>query len=125
MHKEIAEKLVTALRSGDYIQGTDALRTADDKFCCLGVLCEIAMKEGVIPEWTDETVLGKIIYSAAGQTGILPLPVKEWAGMKSNNGSYKTGADSDEADACLSYDNDNGSTFSEIADFIEKRYAEL
>lgn len=31
-----------ALRSGDYQKGQGALRTSNGKYCCLGVLCEIA-----------------------------------------------------------------------------------
>lgn len=31
---------LTALRSGKYQQGRNMLRSGDDRFCCLGVLCE-------------------------------------------------------------------------------------
>lgn len=37
---ETRKEWVAALRSGDYKQGNNWLR-ADDKYCCLGVLCEI------------------------------------------------------------------------------------
>jgi hypothetical protein len=33
---------VKALRSGKYKQGTKVLRSADNAFCCLGVLCAVA-----------------------------------------------------------------------------------
>lgn len=41
MKKEIADKWVAALRSGKYKQGRQYLRTFEDNYCCLGVLCEI------------------------------------------------------------------------------------
>lgn len=44
MNQEIKKRWVAALRSGDYKQGTGALRNADNKFCCLGVLCDLHSK---------------------------------------------------------------------------------
>ena len=41
MDTQIKEKWVTALRSGKYRQGHGQLRSEDDKFCCLGVLCVV------------------------------------------------------------------------------------
>jgi hypothetical protein len=44
MEAELKKKWVDALRSGKYPQGQRHLRTAgaEAKFCCLGVLCEVA-----------------------------------------------------------------------------------
>lgn len=47
MKKEIADKWVAALRSGNYKQTTGMLNRNNESFCCLGVLCEIAIKDGV------------------------------------------------------------------------------
>jgi len=50
MEQKIKEKWIAALRSGNYEQGQGALRRADvtgDKYCCLGVLCEIVLDEGI------------------------------------------------------------------------------
>lgn len=43
MNRALKEKWLKALRSGKYKQGTRLLRYGDDgdKFCCLGVLCDI------------------------------------------------------------------------------------
>jgi hypothetical protein len=41
MKRSIAKLWAAALRSGDYKQGVGKLRTADDRFCCLGVLCNL------------------------------------------------------------------------------------
>jgi hypothetical protein len=40
MKKEIRDRWVTALRSGEYEQGRHDLRRGDE-FCCLGVLCDV------------------------------------------------------------------------------------
>lgn len=41
MDRELRERWVAALRSGKYEQGAGCLRTKEDKFCCLGVLCDL------------------------------------------------------------------------------------
>ena len=46
MHQEVKQQWVTALRSGEYAQGNGHLRK-DDEYCCLGVLCDIAVKAAV------------------------------------------------------------------------------
>lgn len=38
---EIKKEWVSALRSGKFLQGSDNLRSVDNEYCCLGVLCEI------------------------------------------------------------------------------------
>lgn len=41
MDAELKKKWLVALRSGDYMQGNDVLRTKADGYCCLGVLCNV------------------------------------------------------------------------------------
>lgn len=41
MKKELRDKWVAALRSGEYKQVVGSLKT-NDGYCCLGVLCEVA-----------------------------------------------------------------------------------
>jgi len=41
---ELKNKWLAALRSGDYVQGNTFL-LKDGKYCCLGVLCELAAKD--------------------------------------------------------------------------------
>lgn len=48
MKKELKDKWVAALRSGKYEQGQNYLRTEKNKYCCLGVLCEVAGIEPVL-----------------------------------------------------------------------------
>ena len=128
MKKEIADELVTALRSGDYPQARSQLRTPDG-YCCLGVLCDIAYNEEVIDGWMEHVNPndGLTRYRIAGESGILPDSVQQWAGMKTDNGGYYLDNDDPEEEManCLAQDNDGGKTFAEIADFIEKRYMDL
>ena len=42
MKAELLNKWLEALRSGKYQQGRGTLRDADNKFCCLGVLLDVA-----------------------------------------------------------------------------------
>src|SRR3954466_4218538 len=50
LRPEVKEKWVAALRSGEYKQGRSYLHSqnpdGEDRFCCLGVLCELAVQEG-------------------------------------------------------------------------------
>lgn len=42
MNAELKAKWVAALRSGNYEQGWGLLRGVTDKYCCLGVACDIS-----------------------------------------------------------------------------------
>ena len=92
MNPEIKAKWVAALRSGEYKQGTCFLRKdypdryAPD-FCCLGVLCDIAAKEGII-DWEIQTWHGGETWYASSTKTLhdknserLPACVMEWAGL--------------------------------------------
>ena len=50
MKQEIKEKWVSALRSGEYKQGKEGLRIYNE-FCCLGVLCDLYIKETGVGFW--------------------------------------------------------------------------
>ena len=41
MKAEIKTEWVAALRSGEYTQGQGWLKSADGRYCCLGVLCTL------------------------------------------------------------------------------------
>jgi hypothetical protein len=94
MKPEIKAKWVEALRSGEYKQGKGLL-AEDNKFCCLGVLCEVS----------------GMPYDHV--RFFLPNEVKEWAGLDSRNPMLPTGD-------LLSDLNDNGKRFTTIANLIEK-----
>lgn len=126
MKKEVADKLVAALRSGEYKQTTKVLRD-DMGYCCLGVLCDLAIKEDITPGWVQRTnAYGDVSYQTNGVGGVLPIAVRKWADMDSDNGTFD---DVDEFEEpmrnALSMLNDEGKSFNEIADFIEGNYATL
>lgn len=82
MNKEIAEKWATALESGKYAQGVHALRNNREEYCCLGVLCELAVEAGII----EPAVKQGVIYEYAGSHAVLPPKVKQWAEMDTHVG---------------------------------------
>lgn len=83
-------------------------------FCCLGVLCEIAVEEGVVARRVHPRSVG---YGEQGNIGVLPVEVEVWAGLDSCDPSW---IDDELGRSTLSSRNDNGTPFAELADIIEK-----
>jgi hypothetical protein len=109
---EVIQEWVDALRSGQFQQGAGSLRTQYAQFCCLGVLCELASRKGIIepPEPNPED--HNWHYDGAG--AYLPDAVFEWAGLSGPNPRGTT--------QFLSHLNDQGEDFTFIANDIEERY---
>lgn len=88
MNPAIKEKWVNALRSGKYKQARNTLRNKKG-FCCLGVLCDIYLKEKK-KKW-DIAGKGLSYYGSKafddGQTTLLPEKVVKWSGLDSDNPS--------------------------------------
>lgn len=106
-----AKAWVAALRSGKYEQGRGYLKVGN-LFCCLGVACDIAVKNGVDIEVTDT--------SYDGETKVMPEVVTAWLGLRNEEGYYETRNDYNLlVGKRLTIDNDDGKTFEEIADIIE------
>jgi hypothetical protein len=87
MNADIRAKWTAALRSGEYQQGLTALRqyadvngrlTEQQEYCCLGVLCDLAEKEGVTSGTYDAE---HNWWSYDGRNDYLPESVREWAGL--------------------------------------------
>lgn len=90
-NRENMTKFVKALFSGEYEQGTGTLNLGG-KFCCLGVACDVALKDGL--ELTVETVGGKKCFCGAihvasdgrksydGEQSVLPQSVADWLGLE-------------------------------------------
>lgn len=121
MDKEIRAEWLKRLRSGEYKQGRATLKAeyADGvvKFCCLGVLCEIAAEQGVI-ERTTERTREVVFTSYDGDSAGLTGDVLSWACIEGMDalGRLSGGVIS------LSGMNDSGGrTFCEIADVIEEK----
>ena len=122
MNPEVKEKWVEALRSGEYKQGTNYLRSHNDRFCCLGVLCDIAEKEGIVEaerywEFDDEVEDDPFAnYSYDGTDTSLPIPVRIWAGLDPEEGWNPMLV----SDSCIQLNDSEGFTFEQIADEIEE-----
>jgi hypothetical protein len=154
---EIIKEWVDALRSGEYDQGQGCLtqyqdfnnakgefgeweRLAKPRFCCLGVLCDIAEKKGVV-QGVEVNNSNQKQYAGVG--GLPPQQVEEWAGVaewqvawpddvppptawapRCGDGCVLCDADTTKPKAIgLASLNDNhGWTFPQIADVIEKEW---
>lgn len=110
MDSTVKEKWVARLRElPNEVQGRSLLRNSDDKMCCLGVLTEIAVEEGVIPP-------GRLVndrYHYGTWTGVLPPEVVRWSEVSDVNpflGEHAAG-----------YWNDvEAKNFDEIANLVEE-----
>lgn len=111
MNERIKKLVVAALTSGEYTQSRHALRT-DSGYCCLGVICDLAAKEG-IGQWA-RVGSGWLFKDKDGNTrhDVLTPAVKKWAGIAMDNPDTSTGS--------LAHRNDRGATFGEIASAIEE-----
>lgn len=98
MNKDIKKQWVDALRSGKYKQGKTRLKTCHGEYCCLGVLCEILN----IPNQA-----GTYSYKNNSSIGSLPGPLR-----------FELEVSTDLLNK-LTNMNDGGSSFDEIADYIE------
>lgn len=81
MKKEVVQKWVEALESGEYAQGTGHLNK-NNTFCCLGVLCEIAAKGGVVLRLEEPSTIGAYCYGSSRSTAFLPTEVRMWLGVE-------------------------------------------
>ena len=107
MKREIAEEWVRRLESGNYQQGKGRLRTqtfeGDYRYCCLGILTEIAVEAGVTT-W-------KTLNDACYVSG----PVKEWAGCN-HNPVFSDG------NTAIHWNDSFGKSFVEIAAAVRETY---
>ena len=121
--EQVRDKWIDALRSGDFAQTTGVLTRvvaardgAPVGDCCLGVLCKLAVKHGVI-EAAVEDPDGCLEYGDSYRA-CLPTAVWDWAGLTNRWGDYGSGNG-------LAMENDRGATFEEIAAIIEAAPAGL
>lgn len=94
---------LAALRSGKYKQGRGRLRSADDKYCCLGIACEVAGMRA-------ELEMGRYIYYEPDSSDYhLAYLGHDHAVRLEIDGLMPT----------LAEMNDETASFAEIADFLE------
>lgn len=111
MLNEFAREWVQALRSGNYKQGKRFLHSVADEYCCLGVVCELAIKHGIIGPSVLQDTGPSYGYGNLGCYAGAPGEVMDWIKLKDSIGQFDHG--------CLAHLNDAGKTFNEIADIIE------
>ncbi len=122
MDPEKKAEWVRRLRSGRYKQAVGILcrrnRAGDLRYCCLGVLCEMAVRAGVIKR-ARGTFRGQVAYIQDGCefTGFLPSAVVSWAGLDSDNPVVRTHSKR----RTLSALNDAQVSFADIASIIEEQ----
>lgn len=121
MNPEVKEKWLAALRSGNYAQGKGVLREGDG-FCCLGVLCDVAINEGVLSPWTQNSITRSWKCGDDNSDegyAITPRAVQTWARID-ETGTFREDH-TDENPGCLTMLNDfAGYNFAQIADVIEE-----
>lgn len=121
MNKEIKKIWTDALLSGEYTQGKHRLHSREaETYCCLGVLCDLAVKHGVTEM---REVYGDFQYGTGSNEydwsdKVLPGSVTEWAGLEDDNPDVINPQDG--TGSCLAELNDVGFTFEQIAKIIEE-----
>jgi hypothetical protein len=131
--RERVKLWVDALRSGEFEQGYSLLRTSEGRYCCLGVACEVARRNGLeLDSWKDED--GDVAYGerhgSDWSTMQLPGKVADWYGFVDDAGNSVvdpplatcTDGDLDDAYVATFVNDSMGANFSRIADLVEQIY---
>lgn len=120
MKADLKAKWLTALRSDKYTQGQGFLRGGDDTFCCLGVLCEVAGFEWRDPTEEDDEAAGVFVTGESDGSEHLNHDEYVALGLDDEQAAEGDFTFSETRSTRLSQMNDDGSDFSEIADWIEE-----
>lgn len=120
MNPQVKEKWVEALRSGKYVQGVGVLRK-QDTYCCLGVLCDLYLKEHPEPwnEWHKDYFMEDGRFKFMGRTFALPESVRLWAELDYDDPVVRVPGTTNRDN--LSNINDRGTNFHAIAGMIEEQ----
>ena len=126
MNPEVKEKWLAALRSGEYQHGKNRLVTVNEEgkltYCCLGVLCDIYVKETGKAEWRDE---GTKLAFVPGDNPIdkehayLTREVVDWSGLPDKNPTMQDGEDRNSL--AIINDKDTTRDFSPLIELIEQQ----
>lgn len=112
MNIPVIRRWVFALRSGKYSQGQGRLNR-DGRYCCLGVLTDLAVQTG-LGNWDGTSfVINKFVQSPL----YLSDAVINWAGLADKKGLEFA----DKCEGLVSLNDTHNKTFSEIADIIETK----
>lgn len=129
MNKKIAKKWTKALRSRKYKKGMNFLCQVDDngkkRHCCLGVLCELYQEEVGGLSVTKTVVDNETYISYSRKAGSLPKKVMLWAGMKSDEGEFRSSNDFTTTLAQLNDDLGTKRPFYKMAEIIDNNWEKL
>lgn len=88
-------------------------QTDTDQMCCLGVLCEIAVEQGVIAPGKPDFRSYYLEYGLSNNFEFLPIEVIKWAGLNLQDpqiGKY----------TATQYNDNEGKSFVQIANLINR-----
>lgn len=116
MEKKVKALWVATLKSGVFTKGKYQLRDIEDCYDATGVLCELAVSAGVIPQPRKYDRKGSEFFgyrygdpdSNDGHATGLPEAVQAWSGV-----DYRTGYK-------VAMMGDKGKSFDKIAEWIEE-----
>ena len=113
--EQVFDLWVNALRSGEYRQTKGYLKKSSG-FCCLGVLCDLSIKDGGRGEWSSAYydnpptfIFGHANFEVAAFSAMPPVQITDYLGLTYEEAVYVASM------------NDKGKSFSEIADYIENK----
>ena len=131
MDQEIRKQWTAALRSGEYSQSTQYLRT-NNGFCCLGVLCDLYDKTEKPKIGWETNIDQEFSFGAQRDDQTLPTEIQAWSKLMTSNPGFQTfkaaygsvpkddlGRIYPNEILCLAEANDDGLTFPQIADIID------
>jgi hypothetical protein len=125
MKPEIKAQWLADLRSDKFPQINGRLSDGEG-YCCLGVLCEQAVKAGVVTK--TKTAYGAVYGNDDSRSeAVLPRAVLEWAGLEDADPTVTLVVEDEdygpeETTVGLSEANDDyGKTFRAIADLIDEQ----
>jgi hypothetical protein len=108
MNRDTRDRWVAALRSGDYAQGRRLLRSFNDYFCSIGVLCDVVDPAG----WSGHGAGWSRGHGGYRYRG---------AGFRPEQALFSVGLTLSVAGYLLRMNDEMGLSFAQIADWIETK----
>ena len=118
MREDIAKRWVEALRSGEYPQGRNELRSSNNHYCVMGVLCDV-VKDDLGLKWIK---VNSRRWDIDGNDFYPSFNVLEFAGIRFDEDDSEDNVPAIEA--LIKY-NDDGLGFDGLADVIEEFWEKL
>jgi hypothetical protein len=124
VNEAIKTKWIEALTSGEYERGEGYLHhidaDGDATFCCLGVLCDLAVKAGVemgVDVYDRSDGSKSVLYQ--DEESFLPFDVAQWADINPRGEFFIELSEGWMSPQSLPDLNDNGASFQALAAYIK------